>query len=80
MPVSITLPDLGTATTVFSLWHVGPGERVYEGDRVAEVVLPGVVFDVAAPTTGIVRECVARPRDRLTVGQLLGTIDPDPEL
>ena len=78
MPVPITLPDLG-GQAEFSLWHVGPGEHVYEGDRVAEVVLPGVVFDVAAAATGVIRERFARPRDRLAAGQVLGTIDPDPE-
>ena len=79
MSVPITLPDLGADSVVFSLWHVGPGERVYEGDRVAEVLIPGVVFDVPAPATGVVREQVTRPRDRLIAGQVLGTIDPDPD-
>jgi pyruvate/2-oxoglutarate dehydrogenase complex dihydrolipoamide acyltransferase (E2) component len=79
MPVPITLPDLGAARTVLSVWYVRPGERVYEGDRVAEVLIPGATFDVPAPATGRVREVFARPRDPLSAGQLLGTIEPDEE-
>ena len=77
--VPITLPELGSPRPVLSLWYVGPGERVYEGDRVAEVLIPGATFDVAAPATGIVVERLARPNDPLAVGQVLGTIDPDPD-
>lgn len=80
MAVPITLPDLGTDAAVFSLWHVVPGERVFEGDRVAEILLPGVVFDVAAPATGTLSGRVARPRDRVAAGQILGTITPDPDV
>ena len=79
MPVPITLPDLGTPRAVFSLWYVAAGERVYEGDRVAEVVIPGATFDVPAPVTGTVRDRHARPNDGVTAGHLLGTIDPDPD-
>ena len=37
---------------VFSLWHVRLGERVTEGDRVAEVLIPGATVDVHAPASG----------------------------
>ena len=47
--VPITLPDLGVARAALSLWYVHPGDRVYEGDRVAEVLIPGATFDVPAP-------------------------------
>ncbi|HET6574517.1 MAG TPA: lipoyl domain-containing protein [Fimbriiglobus sp.] len=77
--VPITLPELGSPRPVLSLWYVAPGERVYEGDRVAEVLIPGATFDVPAPTTGIVVERLALPNDTLSTGQVLGTIDPDPD-
>jgi pyruvate/2-oxoglutarate dehydrogenase complex dihydrolipoamide acyltransferase (E2) component len=77
--VLITLPELGSPRPVLSLWYVGPGERVYEGDRVAEVLIPGATFDVPAPATGVVIERLARPNEQLTTGQVLGTIDPDPD-
>jgi pyruvate/2-oxoglutarate dehydrogenase complex dihydrolipoamide acyltransferase (E2) component len=77
--VPITLPELGTPRPVLSLWYVGPGEHVYEGDRVAEVLIPGATFDVSAPVTGVVAERLALPNDTLTTGQVLGTITPDPD-
>ena len=77
--VPITLPDLGSPRPVLSLWFVAPGEHVYEGDRVVEVLIPGATFDVSAPATGVVGERFALPNDVLTEGQILGTIEPDPD-
>lgn len=77
MPTPIPLPDLGPAPAVLSLWYVRPGDRVYEGDRVAEVLIPGATFDVPAPATGRLTEQLARPTDPLTPGQVLGMIEEE---
>lgn len=77
MPVAITLPDLGTATARVSLWHVRVGDRVYKGDRLVEVLIPGAVIDIPAPATGLVRERTALPNDTITPGQTLGQIDAE---
>jgi len=73
----ITLPDLGTDRATFSLWYVLPGDRVYEGDRVAEVLIPGATIDIAAPTGGVLAERLALPNDPLTPGQVLGVIEEE---
>jgi pyruvate/2-oxoglutarate dehydrogenase complex dihydrolipoamide acyltransferase (E2) component len=73
--VAITLPDLGTERAAFSLWYVRPGDRVFEGDRVAEVLIPGATFDVPAPANGVLAERLALPNDPLTAGQVLGLIE-----
>lgn len=75
--VPILLPDLGAAGPVFSLWHVAVGEHVFEGERVAEVRIPGAIYDVPAPVSGVLRDWLVRPNDRLTAGQPLGTITAD---
>ena len=75
--VPITLPDLGTPRATFSLWYVRPGDRVFEGDRVAEVLIPGATFDVSAPATGVLAERLALPNDPLTPGQVLGWIQEE---
>ena len=62
--VPITLPELGDPRAVFSLWYVRPGDRVFEGDRVAEVLIPGATFDVLADLRAI--RC-----DVITMGQYL---------
>jgi pyruvate/2-oxoglutarate dehydrogenase complex dihydrolipoamide acyltransferase (E2) component len=75
--VPITVPDLGSDRVTFSLWHVRVGDRVTEGDRVAEVLIPGAVFDVAAPASGVLAERTAQPGDQLQPGQPLGTVEED---
>jgi pyruvate/2-oxoglutarate dehydrogenase complex dihydrolipoamide acyltransferase (E2) component len=73
--VPITLPDVG-ADAVMSVWYIRPGEPVYEGDRVAEVLLPGVTVDVHAPATGTLGDRHVLPGDRVGPGDTLGTIIP----
>ena len=73
--MTITLPDLGSDRAAFSLWHVRAGDRVTAGDRVAEVLIPGAVFDVAAPANGVIADRAARPGDPLTTGQVIGEIE-----
>lgn len=69
------MPDLGSADAVVSLWYVRPGDPVYEGDRVVEVLIPGLTFDVPAPVSGRLRECLLLPRDPVAPGQVIGTIE-----
>jgi pyruvate/2-oxoglutarate dehydrogenase complex dihydrolipoamide acyltransferase (E2) component len=73
--VPITLPDLGPARATLSLWYVRPGDRVFEGDRVAEVLIPGATFDVPAPASGVLTERSVLPTDPLITGQVLGTVE-----
>lgn len=74
--VPILLPELGAAGRL-SLWYVRPGERVSAGDRVAEVLIPGVTVDVPAPASGRLGERFALPGDAVGTGQELGTIEAD---
>jgi pyruvate/2-oxoglutarate dehydrogenase complex dihydrolipoamide acyltransferase (E2) component len=73
----VTLPELGVARAAFSLWHVRPGDRVFEGDRVAEVLIPGATVDVPAPADGVLAEQLAFPPDVVSAGQVLGWIDAE---
>ncbi len=65
-------PDLGAAAVVVSVWYVKPGEPVFAGDRVVELLLGSATFDVAAPASGTLVEQCALPRERVTAGQVLG--------
>ena len=76
--VPVRLPNLGPEAVRFSLWLVAPGEHVYAGDRVAEVLLEGATVDVSAPTTGRLVERLAWPRDLITPGQILGLVEAEP--
>src|SRR5438132_13306885 len=78
MQVEIRLPELGAAPAVLSVWFAEEGERVYEGDRVIEVLVDGATFDVPGPATGRLLEKRALPDEELRIGQVLGIIESDP--
>ena len=75
MPVPITMPELGVPMAAVSLWFVGVGDTVFEGERVVEVLAAGATFDVSAPATGKLVERLAWPRDLLQPGQVLGVLE-----
>jgi pyruvate/2-oxoglutarate dehydrogenase complex dihydrolipoamide acyltransferase (E2) component len=77
MQAPILLPELGAAPIVLSVWFADPGEFVYEGDRLVEVMVPGATFDVPSPATGRLIEKRALPNDRLTTGQILGMVEAE---
>jgi pyruvate/2-oxoglutarate dehydrogenase complex dihydrolipoamide acyltransferase (E2) component len=74
---AISLPEMGTERVRFSLWYVRVGETVIQGDRVAEVLIPGATVDVIAPATGTLAEQLTFPNDVLVAGQTVGWIDED---
>ena len=75
MRKEIILPELGAGPAVLSVWFAEPGETVFEGDRLVEVLTDGATFDVAAPVTGRLVERHAWPHDPLTPGQVLGVVE-----
>ncbi len=79
MLAPITLPELGAAPVVLSVWFAEIGDAVYEGDRLVEVLVGEATFDVSAPATGRLAERHARPDQPLCTAQLLGTIEVDAE-
>jgi pyruvate/2-oxoglutarate dehydrogenase complex dihydrolipoamide acyltransferase (E2) component len=76
-PVKITAPDLGTSRAKFSLWYVSRGDRVCEGDRVAEVSIPGAIIDIQSPASGILIEKHSYPNDLIIPGQVLGVVEEE---
>ena len=77
MKAPIVLPELGAAPVALSVWFADPGDTVYEGDRLVEVVVGGATFDVPAPATGRLGERYVFARDRLVAGQVLGMVEVD---
>ncbi len=75
MQAPILLPELGVAAPVLSVWFADPGDLVYEGDRLVEILLGGATFDVPAPATGRLAVKHALPNDRLRPGQVLGIVE-----
>ena len=75
----IVVPELGITAPLVSIWYVHPGEHVYAGDRVVELLLGSATFDVAAPCAGRLIEKAAWPDDPVMTGQTLGYIEEEIE-
>lgn len=73
---AILVPELGTGEEPLrvSAWLVDVGQTVIAGDRVVEVLVPGITFDIAAERTGEIIE-ITRPVDAVvSTGEILGWI------
>src|SRR5207248_6791836 len=80
MRAQITLPELGLPghlRVTLSVWYARPGDFVFEGDRLVEVLTDGATFDVPSPATGLLVERRAYPRDVLRPGQVLGLVEAE---
>jgi pyruvate/2-oxoglutarate dehydrogenase complex dihydrolipoamide acyltransferase (E2) component len=73
--IAIVLPDVGAAPVVLSAWFADPGDAVFEGDRLVEVLVGGATFDVSSPATGRLAVKQARRNERLAPGQVLGFVE-----
>ncbi len=77
MRAPVVLPELGTIPVRLSAWFADPGDPVFEGDRLVEVLVGAATFDIAAPATGRLLEQHALPDDPLATGQVLGLVEVD---
>ncbi len=78
-PIAVLLPDLGAAPVVLSAWFADPGDLVFEGDRLVEVLVGGATFDVSSPATGRLAERRSKVNEPLAPGQVLGLVEIEPE-
>ncbi len=79
MSVSVVVPPLGNEGQPLrvSLWFVEVGQSVLAGDRLVELMLPGMTFDVPSPCTGTLTAIIAREGTEIAEGDELGTIRPE---
>ena len=77
MRISLSLPDLGVAdeSVRVSGWLVDRGDLVLEGDRVAEVLIAGVTFDVEATHSGQLIEITKSVDATVSRGDVLGWLN-----
>ncbi len=74
---AVILPELGTGPDepiVVSHWYAGPGDEVWEGDRLVEVLVGPATFDVPAPASGRLAEIRGQEDDRVDPGAVLGLV------
>ena len=77
MRAPVLQPDLGVTEEPVhvSCWLVDLGEPVDEGDRLVQVLVQGVTFDVPAPATGTLTRIEKSLDAQVRVGETLGWID-----
>ncbi len=76
MQMEVVLPELGgPGQPVLSIWFVEPGEQVFAGDKLVEILVAGATFDVSSPTSGRLTAKLAWPNERLQTGQVLGLVE-----
>ena len=74
---AVILPDLGTGPDVpivVSYWFAARGDRVWEGERLVEVLVGPATFDVSAPVSGRLAEIHGWEDDRVEPGSVLGLV------
>ena len=74
---AVILPELGTSPTepiVVSHWYAARGDRVWEGDRLGEVLVGPATFDVPSPSTGRLAAIHGHEDDRVSPGAVLGLV------
>ncbi len=73
----IVMPELHAAAPTVSVWLAAPGERVFAGDRLVEILIAGATVDLPAPVSGRLVEKSALPDERVVAGQVLGYIEEE---
>jgi pyruvate/2-oxoglutarate dehydrogenase complex dihydrolipoamide acyltransferase (E2) component len=74
---AVILPDLGTGPDVpivVSHWFAARWDRVWEGERLVEVLVGPATYDVSAPASGRLAEIRGREDDRVVPGSVLGLV------
>lgn len=79
--VAIRVPDLGTGAHALQLvqWLVDPGSPLMAGDRVAEVLATGILFQLPAPVSGTILRIEKPDRSEVRVGDIIGWIECGPQ-
>jgi pyruvate/2-oxoglutarate dehydrogenase complex dihydrolipoamide acyltransferase (E2) component len=75
---AVILPDLGTGADlpiVVSHWFADRGEKVWEGERLVEVLVGPATFDVPAPSTGRLVKIQGFEDDYVLPGAVLGLVE-----
>jgi pyruvate/2-oxoglutarate dehydrogenase complex dihydrolipoamide acyltransferase (E2) component len=81
--IPLVVPNLGlggSESVTVSCWLVRPGDRIVEGDRLVELLIGEITFDVSSPANGRLADVIADVDQPVHPGTLLAQIDPaDPD-
>lgn len=77
MSTSVRMPNLGAEATEgrVSSWLKNAGDRVVEGEAIADIETDKATLELEAPVTGVLREILVPAGADAPVGAVLATID-----
>lgn len=78
--IPLTVPELGLPLgeeIVVSCWLVRRGDEIVAGDRVVELLIGEMTFDISAPASGRLVKVACEIDDPVQPGMVLGQIRPD---
>lgn len=76
----VLVPELGLSieeTIQVGCWLVEPGDEVVEGDRLVELWIGEITFDVSSPATGRLQRILLDTEEPVAVGAVLGEIEEE---
>lgn len=73
---TITVPDIGAKTLRVRVcsWLAELGETLHEGDRIVELSLPGMTFDINSPAGGRLISIDKTSGSEVHPGDILGKL------
>ncbi len=77
--VPIVVPELGNGDLAVRLgcWLVDVGDEITQGDRLAELILPGTIFELTATASGRLTRMERANGAAVECGTVLGILVPD---
>ena len=72
--IPIHVPDLGTEqeSVRISAWLVEPGQTVVAGDRLVELLIPGITYDISATQSGALASTTRHVDAIVSPGDIIG--------
>jgi pyruvate/2-oxoglutarate dehydrogenase complex dihydrolipoamide acyltransferase (E2) component len=79
MRAPIVVPDVGPGneSLIICSWLFDEGDFVVSGDSVAEILIPGVVFEIAAEASGRLVELTQLMDAKVATGDIIGWLDDE---
>ena len=73
--IPLTAPEVGASDLRVSMWLIDAGDRAEQGERVVELLSPGMTFDVPMPIAGRITAIERSSGEIVQAGDVLAWIE-----
>ncbi|MBN1793636.1 MAG: biotin/lipoyl-binding protein [Candidatus Omnitrophica bacterium] len=79
--IEVVVPEVSEEVKqlIVSYWHFEEGDHVDEGVDVVELATEKATFNIAAPSTGVIKEIFFEEGDIVSIGDILAVVEEDEE-